>query len=391
MTGTRRIGLALLAGVVAACGGEHVDAAAWGGVVDTLPSGTVVVSSPATGTWTEATAWTVEESLRIGVADGVGPEVLGRVSAIEVAPNGQILIMDDAANELRTFTPDGEHAWTVGRAGAGPAEFRGVIGVRFDRHGDLWTVDAGNARYTIVDGERDFRSHARPTAVYDLPWLGGFSPDGMLYDQGRDVSGSVQDAILFRIARVGSTAGPVPLPAIDLPVPRVGTMTLPLPFALRMLRSWDDRGLVWQAASSDYRLVAFVPGGDTVMVVSRDIVSDMLPTDARDSVQRYARALENEFGSMGLVVPAGAIPDRIAPLRWFVPDDEGYLWVCATGLRPCSRLDVFGADGRYLGEVEMPVPLLDSPRPLVRRGNIYAMIEGPAGEPVLFRGEVVRP
>src|SRR5690606_23047966 len=215
------------------------------------------------------------------------------VSAIEVAPDGKILVMDAAANELRVFTADGDHMWSVGREGAGPEEFRSVIGMRFDPHGELWAVDAGNGRYTTIGGDREFHSYTRPTSVYDLPWLGGFGPEGLLHDQGRNTSVSSADGVLFRIARDGSYAGTVPLPSVDLPVPRMGTMTLALPFAPQILRAWDPRGIVWQAVSSDYRLVSFVPGGDTVRIVSRAVEIQPLPASARDSVQRYVRRLEN--------------------------------------------------------------------------------------------------
>src|SRR5690606_31752759 len=106
-TGAGSSCLALLFALLQACTGDT--GAEWAGSRETLPSGAVLVSNATAGKWTSAESWRVTESLRIGAADGTTPDVFGRVSAIEVTPDGKILVMDAAANELRVFTADGDH------------------------------------------------------------------------------------------------------------------------------------------------------------------------------------------------------------------------------------------------------------------------------------------
>ena len=64
--------------------------ARWSGRVDTLPSGTILVTNPATGIWDSASAWQVVEELRIGTAEGSGPDLFGQVAGLEVDALGRI-------------------------------------------------------------------------------------------------------------------------------------------------------------------------------------------------------------------------------------------------------------------------------------------------------------
>lgn len=359
----------------------------WTGTVDTLATGTVAVSNAGSPITSQLDRWTVEETERIGELEGDGPYVFGRIRAIEVDASDRILVFDDLANELRVFSRSGAQVETRGRRGAGPGEFRAVIGMSLSPEGDLWIVDAENGRYTIVSPEGDVHSVRRPVAMFTLPWLGGFADSGRFFDQGTDeVNGRLVDALL-EIGPDGEVRNRFPLPRVELPVPRMGTMEFPLPFAPRIRRSFDPAGAVWQAVSSEYRITRIELGGDTALIVSRDIVPQPLRGRERDSVAVYARALEARFG---LSVPRGTLPDRVSPVRWFTVDDKGNLWVCATGLDPCDELDVFDPSGRFLSAVGLPTPVRDTPRPIIRRDRFLAAVEGALGEPQLLLGRVVR-
>ena len=64
--------------------------------------------------------------------------------------------------------------------------------------------------------------------------------------------------------------------------------------------------------------------------------------------------------------------------------------------RPCWRaaaiFDVFGRDGRYLGQVEPPAELRPAPsNPFVRGDRLYAVIEDEAGTIMVKRYRLVPP
>jgi len=122
------------------------------------------------------------------------------------------------------------------------------------------------------------------------------------------------------------------------------------------------------------------------LVVSRDLQPVPLSWEQSEEVANAARRIAAQFGSQ---VSDAETPMVVPPLRWFVPDDEGRLWVCATGLEPCGKVDVFDRDGTFLGTIELPTPVLDSPLPIVRKNTIYAAVEGIMGEPQVFVGRIV--
>lgn len=75
--------------------------------MDTLPSGTIVVTNPSAGIRDSAGTWRVIEELRIGTADGTGPDLFGQVTALEMDPAGRIYVLEGQAQELRVFDRDG--------------------------------------------------------------------------------------------------------------------------------------------------------------------------------------------------------------------------------------------------------------------------------------------
>ncbi len=379
--------LAATVSLTAACSGVD-DAGLWTGRVDTLESGTVVVSNSAIPIWSPSETWSVEEVARIGELDGTGAKVFGSIGLLEVDSTGKLYLFDTQADELRIISNDGDHLRTLGRSGAGPNEFQNVIGMQFAPNGDLWLVDATNARYTRVRNDEVVDSFRRPATLYKLPWLGGFDVSGSFYDQvTENIDGKSVD-VLLKVQANDSTTEKFPLPMVDMRSPRIGTMEFPLPFAPKMLRSWDTKGAVWTAVSSEYRIALVGKDGDTAAVVSREFKPLELTANQRDSVDKYVRNLEAQF-PMVVVAPQSRA-SNVSPLRWFFVDDESYLWVCATGLARCSELDVFDPKLRWLGTVSLPIEIMDSPRPLVRGDMFYAVIEGESGEPQLYKGRIVR-
>ena len=63
--------------------------------------------------------------LRLG-SDDRGPELFGYVAKAEFAPNGDLVVLDEAAQEVRIFDRHGVFVEQFGGIGDGPLELRGA-------------------------------------------------------------------------------------------------------------------------------------------------------------------------------------------------------------------------------------------------------------------------
>lgn len=334
-------------------------------------------------------AWRIDEDFRLGESEEAGPELFGEIRSMAVDGNGSILVFDGLANELRRFSADGEHEWTMGRAGEGPGEFLLVLGVGVSPKGDAWVVDARNARFTVVDPRGGTRTLPRTSRWAIPPWIGGFGPDGRLHElatvQGARPEGLVD--LLLAVDGEGAVTSEHPIPRDQPPRPTVGMgIVTSLPFEPVVLWAWDPSGAIWQALSSEYRIFRIDLQGDTTAVVAQETPGLPLSAPERDSLQAGIRRAER----MGATVESGMIPQALPPLRWFTVDDEGRLWVCASGRDPCRELDLFDRTGRKVGVVRLPVDILELPRPVICNGRFHAAVHGPQGEPQRLVGRVVR-
>lgn len=170
--------------VLAACGDQRPGTEWQGSVVDS--AGTQVVHNPAEGLWTEETRWTYREELRIGALDGSPELQFGQISGVDVSPEGEILVLDAQAQEVRVFGPDGAYLRTLGEAGSGPGELGpGAAGVFLAPDGSVRVVDPLNQRVNAYEPD------GTPRGSFPLDFRGGIplrwemDPSGRLVAQLR--------------------------------------------------------------------------------------------------------------------------------------------------------------------------------------------------------------
>lgn len=329
----------------------------------------------------------VEVELELGQVDGDGPELFGEIRAIEIGSDDRLLVFDHFANELRMFSSTGEHLGSVGRTGAGPEEFQGVVGMAVAPNGDVWIIDGANDRYTIVSDDETERTMGRPSRVVRRPWIGGFDVEGDFHDLATDPEGGALEDALLEVGEDGSVVARFPIPGISVPTPTIGGgVMVSIPFAPEVLRTWDPAGGVWQGVSSEYRITRVGLQGDTIATIERDVEPAPFNSSEADSLEAAVEGAEDQFGAD---VESEMRPSGVPPLRWFVTDDEGRLWVCASGRDPCTELDVFTAAGAALGTVSLPSPVEGSPGPRIRGDRFLAVTRGELGEPRILFGRVV--
>lgn len=137
----RWIGACMLLVTTGACGGE-TDSSSSNIAIDTI-GGVVHVRSPAS-----SPAWSAREILAIGSVDE-GPASFGQVRSVVADDEGTIYVADIQADEIRVFDRLGRFLRTIGRQGAGPAEFGDLYSLAW--LGDtLVALDPRNARIGLL-------------------------------------------------------------------------------------------------------------------------------------------------------------------------------------------------------------------------------------------------
>lgn len=144
----------------------------------------IVVSSLPTWSPESAPVASLEPRLRIGSLDGPEETQLFDVRFATVLSDGRIVIGNNGSSELRFFGADGRFEFAVGGEGEGPGEFRSLFPVFTRLPGDtLRLFDGRTRRITEYTGSGEF---VRSTAL-DPPNLGDY---GVFY------AGTFQDSRL---------------------------------------------------------------------------------------------------------------------------------------------------------------------------------------------------
>lgn len=88
-------------------------------------AGVAVIESAAPA-WAEGEGWTVDAEPLLDLAkSGEGPDhEFFRATDANRLSDGGVVVADDGDDEIRVFSPEGDHLRTLGRPGDGPGEFR---------------------------------------------------------------------------------------------------------------------------------------------------------------------------------------------------------------------------------------------------------------------------
>lgn len=248
--------------------GEREGPSSWGGTVDALPGGGVVVHSPAAGIWDSSSVWQVEEELRIGTVEGRGPDVFTGISDLEIDALGRLYVLERFAHTVKVFDSMGAYVRNLGRKGGGPGEFGDPIGLSIGPRGQLWVSDPGNSRYSVYDTAGNYKtSYHRNVPGYSVPWPGKFSKTGVLYDlalRSGNENGPRRVLLGFRVAGGKLvSADTIPLPRDPFSaedkqlVFRSGNsmMAISIPWAPDLVWWLDPGGYLWFGRSDRYRII----------------------------------------------------------------------------------------------------------------------------------------
>lgn len=329
--------------------------------IDTVAGGRVVVTNSGTGLWAPGRSWRVVEEARIGKIEGEGPDVFGYVVWVALDRHLRIWVLERHVQEIRVFERDGRHVRTFGRKGGGPGEFQDALGMAFGPDGRVWVVDPQRGRTTVFDtAGAVIATHRTPGGFSMMPWPGGFDRRGDFYDVVPDPAGQ-RHGVVARYDTaftVKNTMRPPRWEAPDAIIERVSAngrsrSSLRLPFLPQSAWVLTPDGDFWVLHTGQYRLDRVTPMGDTVRTAH--MPANPIPVSAPERNARIA-IMRQRFGEFD----EGRVPKSKPPVNAVHVSDDGFLWVARepseTGVR--YGADVFDPEGRHLGTVDLPFPLM---------------------------------
>ena len=420
----RPIVLALVAlFLISSCAQQGVVEPAEGTWVVTITTeGAVTTVVNESGSVWGGTATLVEEA-SIGVEFGDDPYMLGRVSSV-AASSDHIYVIDGQVPALRVYDWNGNFLHDLGHEGEGPGEFRYPTGVGVDGAGRVWLHDQISTRIVV------FAPSGEVAATLNL---GGMrisgeiqsivvtaDGHGYVFDIVRPgESSAAQSAarLIMRPFGIDGTAGePIEIPRADNPagleahradglirftnVPfHAGSVTALAPtravlagfadtYRFDIRRPADARTVVERT----WNPVAVLPGEaaaheQAVIRYMRDLSPDWVWDDPAipTTKQAFSRFVPAASGEIWVVRPGPATFDPDCEEDSYELDGEAHCW-------PEQRIiDVFDAEGRYLGEVSVPPDFSLEPWPFVRGTDVIARVEDEAGTIMVKRYRLVLP
>jgi hypothetical protein len=389
-----QVGIAAVAILVGACGsGDPGDPAYTVGVLDS--AGVQIVRNPGEGRWGSESPWRFEEDLRIGGLEAPAEEQFGNVSStggVAVGPDGEILVLDAHSREIRAFSAQGVYQGAFGGPGQGPGEFGSAVGtVLTGVDGAIVVPDIENQSVHRFDATGSYLDSPRmrvagPEFGAFLPLRWGRLGSGPLVAQVRSIR-SVDVGESFSIAEFDlllaldesgvpsdtvlsmKTGGTISGPEEGREIPLI---TLFAPEPVWATRPPDQ---IVTSRTDAYRLTVFDESGQLKRIIERNVRPIVIDEYEKASIiQALGRRLSSLNPAAGQFIDLQeflVIADTYPLLVGVLSGPEGTIWVrrskdpqaaIATfeGLEINLQLlggdvlDVFDADGAFLGSMDMP-------------------------------------
>jgi hypothetical protein len=331
---------------------------------------------------------TLHEDLRIGSAEDPDSG-FSRIAAAEIGPDSSLYVLESMANEVRIFDYHGRRVGTIGRAGAGPGEFRllGRLGFAGDT---LWVWDAGNRRISWFDrsGQLLMETPTRIRIPVDL----GVSPppvptlvtpthvrgDGFIgSEEGQNLgAATAQPPDSFRIPvvrfdRTGSVVDTIAWQWTSFPrriathAGLPGVITVNSGIVESPVRVHDHNWSFvfrWHDDAQDTGVLELVKVGSSSDTVYRRLLRydlNRIPASYGDSiVRRYGDMASRMNGDRGVVEEAvrGAmrLPRSFPPFTDYRIGSDGSVWLQLRSATDSANWAVIDPRGKPAGRVSLP-------------------------------------
>lgn len=263
-------------------------------------------------------------------------ERIGSIMAAQVAPDGSVYVVDDAAARILSYDAEGRHRWTVGRRGRGPGEFRIPYRIAVRRDGSVFIFDMGTSEVTVLSSAGTFVDRYRlPFPLMQVDNLVALDDELLIAGTTADPTGSGKGIHRFHIERpVLRYAGSFGL----LPVARD-------PMVLQMWGAGaivpGSTGSIWYTRRLPYEVYRFDMSGRQRAVIRPPFRARGTPDDAI-AIERSRR--NTTFTNTDVIV-------EVPGPAWELP---GGLLLVSRISREQRVWDVFSIAGRYRGAFPLP-------------------------------------
>jgi len=411
--------VAAVALAVAACGsqgGPTGTDGTWVGTITTEGDVTTVVNE--SGSVWGGTAKLLEEA-SIGVAAGADEYMFGQINSV-YATDDRIYVVDVQVPAVRVYDHDGNFIRNLGRLGQGPGEYQYPAVVAADSTGRAFVLTSHNGRINV------YSPTGEPLDSWPMPssrccaWP-------MYLLTGESLWAPVQEWNEGHTERryglqVVGPSGPygevtfIPELEYEETTYEVRPGFAWPPFSARLIWNPAPDGRMLVGVSDRYRFEVHARDGSTLVVEEHwDPVP--VPPEHKEWERRYAVAFQRRGNAPEITWDGAEIPDHKTAYTRLIPTLSGETWVARWGAsvrlpgcvedpveagqqtaweNPCwsneEIVDAFDADGRYLGEVEMPPGVrLSAPRLFIDDRLVVAEIESEAGTITVKRYRLVLP
>lgn len=366
-----------------ACGDDDgAPGTEWTGTV-TDSAGIQVVVNSVTPLWGTDGASTLEDVMTIGEAAGDPDYQFGNIAqgGIAVASDGRIYVVDQQAQHIKVFSPDGTFEQTIGQPGSGPGEFGPGVGPILVGRGDTLIVpDLGNQRVNVLNADGSDPADFRMSFEQGIPARWDMTESGDLVYQLRSLNlpNTEQRDTLDLIVKA-TYAGEV---TDTLMTPKRGdSFTFEDGQPKRMIfapePSWSlvGRDGLCFAVNDRFRISMYDDAGTLQRIVSIPVerqevtqadIDFFIETVERIAAEQGAPPQQIEF-----LLSTFNFAEHFPAFLQMMPGPGGSLWVqriqqptlLSAEEREtwnpqldmgASEWDVLDADGRYLGVIDMP-------------------------------------
>ena len=370
---------AMLACAACSDGGEVPEAIAE--VVDSAGV-TIVTSAPGDVVYAEMAE---EPTLSFGALEGPEVFLFARIASVARDAEGNLIVADIGAGEIRVFGADGGHLRSFGGRGEGPGEFRVLVGAWPSAGGRIVAADRQLGRITEYDAMGALTGTATLSGVGEMSYLtpiglagpeiflsrirvlampsGVESPVQALEEAFEADMGPPEYFLRYRLD------GALVDTLTQLPGPKMSSSTsgsggamrielLRVPFSPEPSATGSVHGVA-VTGGSDYEVSLFDEAG-ALSRIARLTEAPTIRTD--EHLEGYVRSFggrerdEAEVREMTAMYEELPLPSSLPAYTDLRFADTGELWARRYSERGAIALrwDIFGTDGGYRGRVEIP-------------------------------------
>ena len=366
----------LYVGLVTGCA-EPPESAAHDPV--TRDSAGVTITENVAPAWTDGSGWRLGEAplLDIGQLDGPDETQFFQVSSGARLSDGSFVLGSFGSHDLRRFSAEGEHLWTVGREGEGPGEFLGLMQVVANPGDTILTYDFRQRRISRFAPDGTFLD-ARPL---EGPGESGFAfvetllPDGSAVFTWREFSRDRELPVEGEVSRdtlgihvldaAGDSARELGrFPGPEMVVLRAGETEGGFNISISSTpfgRSTETAGgsaAIWVGDTERFEIWRYGLEGQLEGIVRRAFA----PIAVDDALVRTAMAEEledaddDQLQAIRRRWESVSVPPTLPACEALRVDRVGNLWVQSFEIPGASERtwSAFTADGVWLGDVAFP-------------------------------------